>query len=80
MTFQVFITLLVIGSLVGLVSILTSKGTKATAPIHFIAAILGAFLGWLVFTQLRGAVLQVLFAVGGSALLLWIVRLIKKSK
>ena len=48
MDFKTFITLLVVGGLVGVISVLTGKGVKATAPLHIIAAIIGAFLGWLV--------------------------------
>lgn len=80
MTLQIFITLVVIGVVVGLVSVLTGKGTKATAPVHLVAAIAGAFLGWFVFTEVSRAALQVLFAIGGSAAVLWLVRLIKTSK
>ena len=80
MDFKTFITLLVVGGLVGVIAVLTGKGAKATAPLHIIAAVIGAFLGWIVLTQIRGVPLQVIFAVCGSVLMLWLVRLIKKSK
>jgi uncharacterized membrane protein YeaQ/YmgE (transglycosylase-associated protein family) len=78
MTLQTFLTLLVVGSVVGLVSTLTGKAAKTQLPLNLIVAIAGAFLGWFVFNEISRTALQVLFAIGGSLVLLWAVRLIKK--
>lgn len=78
MTLQIFITLLVVGALVGLVATLTGKAAKTQLPLNLVVSIAGAFLGWFVFTEVSRTALQVLFAIGGSLVLLWLVRLIKK--
>ena len=78
MNLQLFFTLVVVGGLVGLISILTGKGSKATAPVHLVVAIAGAFLGWFIFTEVNRFALEILFALGGSVALLWLVRLLKK--
>lgn len=77
MSLQTFVTLLVIGCLVGLFSALVNKG-KPAFPVALAVAVAGTFLGWLVFNQVSRAALQVLFAIGGALLLLWLARLIKK--
>ena len=78
MNLQTFITLLVVGAIVGLVATLTGKSAKTQLPVNLIVSIAGAFLGWFVFTEVSRTALQVLFAIGGSLVLLWLVRVIKK--
>jgi uncharacterized membrane protein YeaQ/YmgE (transglycosylase-associated protein family) len=78
MTLQTFITLLVVGALTGAVVALTGKGSKTQLALSLVVAIAGAFLGWFVFTEVSRTALQVLFAIGGSLVLLWLVRVIKK--
>ena len=78
MNLQTFITLLVVGSIVGVIATLTGKAAKTQLPLNLAVAIAGAFLGWFVFTEVSRTALQVLFAIGGSLVLLWLVRLIKK--
>jgi uncharacterized membrane protein YeaQ/YmgE (transglycosylase-associated protein family) len=78
MTLQTFITLLVVGALTGAVVALTGKGSKTQLPLSLVVAIAGAFLGWFVFTEVSRTAVQVLFAIGGSLVLLWLVRVIKK--
>jgi uncharacterized membrane protein YeaQ/YmgE (transglycosylase-associated protein family) len=77
MNLQTFFTLLVIGGLVGLFSTLVNKG-KPALPVALIVACAGAFLGWFVFNEVSRTALQVLFAIGGALLLLWLTRQIKK--
>lgn len=78
MNFQTFLTLLVVGALTGLVATFTGKAAKTGLPLNLVVSIAGAFLGWFVFTEVSRTALQVLFAIGGSLVLLWLVRVIKK--
>lgn len=78
MTLQIFLTLLVVGALTGLVVTVTGKAAKTQLPLNLAVAIAGAFVGWFVFTEVSRTALQVLFAIGGSLVLLWLVRVIKK--
>lgn len=78
MTLQLFLTLLVVGAVTGLVATLSGKAAKTRLSLNLVVSIAGAFLGWFVFTEVSRAALQVLFAIGGSLVLLWLVRLIKK--
>ncbi|MET0262711.1 MAG: GlsB/YeaQ/YmgE family stress response membrane protein [Rariglobus sp.] len=78
MTLQTFITLLVIGSLTGLIVTLVGKNKKTGLAVNLVVACAGAFLGWFIFTQVSRMAMQVVFAIGGSLLLLWMIRLIKK--
>lgn len=78
MNLQTFLTLLVVGSLVGLISTFAGKSAKTQLPLNLAVAIAGAFVGWFVFTEVSRTALQVLFAIGGSLVLLWLVRVIKK--
>jgi uncharacterized membrane protein YeaQ/YmgE (transglycosylase-associated protein family) len=78
MTLQLFLTLIVTGALTGLVATFTGKSGKTQLPLNLLLAILGAFLGWFVFNEVSRTALQVLFAIGGSLVLLWLVRVIKK--
>lgn len=78
MNLQTFVTLLAVGSLVGLVMTLAGKSKKAGLAVNLVVGAAGAFLGWFVFHQINRGVLEVLFAVGASVLLLWLLGLIKK--
>ncbi|MBC8039483.1 MAG: hypothetical protein H7Y06_02990 [Opitutaceae bacterium] len=78
MNLQTFLTLLVVGAVTGLVATLTGKAAKTQLPLSLIVAIAGAFIGWFIFTEVSRTALQVLFAIGGSLVLLWLVRVIKK--
>jgi len=78
MNIQIFITLLVVGLLAGLVAAITSKNFKANLTLYLVVSVAGAFLGWFVLRQINFTVIQVGFALGGSLLLLWLVRLIQK--
>lgn len=78
MTLQTCITLLVIGVVVGLVTTLSGRNKKTGLPVALVVAIAGAFLGWFLFHQVRSAAIEVLFAIGGGLLLLWLVSLTKK--
>jgi uncharacterized membrane protein YeaQ/YmgE (transglycosylase-associated protein family) len=78
MNLRIFLTLLVIGAVVGLVSTLSGKNAKSSLALNLAVAIAGAFLGWFLFGEISRTALQVLFAIGGSLVLLWLIRLIKK--
>jgi uncharacterized membrane protein YeaQ/YmgE (transglycosylase-associated protein family) len=78
MNLQTFFTLLVIGALTGLFATLGGKSKKTGLPVNLIVSVAGAFLGWFVFTQVHRTALLVLCAIGGSLLLLWFARAIKK--
>lgn len=78
MTLQTFLTLLVVGAVIGAAASLPGKNAKTGLPLNLVLAVAGAFLGWFVFTEMNRAALQVLFAIGGSLVLLWIARLSKK--
>ncbi|MDF3057390.1 MAG: hypothetical protein K0R17_1605 [Rariglobus sp.] len=78
MNLQTFITLLVVGLLVGLVMTLAGKNKKTGLPVNLVVASAGAFLGWFVFHQISRTAIEVLFAIGGGLLLLWLIGLIKK--
>ncbi len=78
MNLQTFITLLVVGAIVGLVATLIGKSAKTQLPVNLVVSIAGAFIGWFVFTEVSRTAMQVLFAIGGSLVLLWLVRVIKK--
>ncbi len=78
MSLQTFVTLLVIGILVGLTVTLTGQNKKAGLPVNLVIGAAGSFLGWFVYHQISRTAIEVLFAIGGSLLLLWLIRLIKK--
>jgi len=78
MTLQIFFTLLVVGAVVGLVASFAGKSKASGLPVNLVVAIAGAFIGWFVFTEVSRTALMVLFSIGGSLLLLWFVRALKK--
>jgi uncharacterized membrane protein YeaQ/YmgE (transglycosylase-associated protein family) len=78
MNLQTFLTVLVIGALVGVVATLSGKNAKSGLVVNLVVAAAGSFLGWLLFGEISRTALQVLFAIGGSLVLLWLIRLIKK--
>jgi uncharacterized membrane protein YeaQ/YmgE (transglycosylase-associated protein family) len=78
MTLQTFFTLLVIGGLVGLCMTLAGKNKKTGMAVNLVVAAAGAFLGWFVFHQISRTAIEVLFAIGGGLLLLWLVSRLKK--
>jgi|GEM_PF-5738502 len=78
MTLQVFVTLLVVGALVGLVMTLAGKSKRTGLAVNLVVGAAGAFLGWFVFHQINRSVIEVLFAVGAAVLLLWLLGLVKK--
>ena len=78
MTLQTFTTLLVVGGLVGMTTTLSGRNKKTGLLVNLLIAAGGAFLGWFVFHQINRAVIEVVFAIGGGLLLLWLLGLIKK--
>ena len=78
MNLPTFITLLVVGVIVGVVATLVGKGPKLSLPVNLGASSAGAFLGWWVLRQINPAAIQVGFALGGSASLLLLLRALKK--
>lgn len=78
MNLQTCLTLLVVGGIVGLVMTLTGHNKKTGLPVNLVVAVAGAFLGWFVYHQVSRTAIEVLFAIGGGLLLLWLVGLIKK--
>lgn len=78
MTLQLFLTLLVVGAVVGLVASFAGKGKASGLPVNLVLGIAGAFIGWFVFTEVSRTALMVLFSIGGSLSLLWLVRALKK--
>lgn len=78
MTLQLFLTLLVVGAIVGLVASFAGKSKASGLPVNLVVSIAGAFIGWFVFTEVSHTALMVLFSIGGSLSLLWLVRALKK--
>ncbi len=78
MNLQTVLTLVVVGAIVGLVTTLSGRNKKSGLPVALVVSVAGAFFGWFVFHQVRSAALEVLFAIGGGLLLLWLVGMIKK--
>ena len=78
MTLQLFLTLLVVGAVVGLVASFAGKNKTSGLPVNLVLGIAGAFIGWFVFTEVSRTALLVLFSIGGSLSLLWLVRALKK--
>lgn len=78
MNLQTFLTVLVIGALVGLFATLSGKNGKNNLVLNLVVAAAGSLLGWLLFGEISRTALQVLFAIGGSLVLLALLRLIKK--
>lgn len=78
MNIPTFITLLVVGMLVGVSATFLGKGRKPPLPVNLGAAVGGAFLGWWVLRQISPAAIQIGFALGGSLALIALVRALKK--
>ena len=78
MNLPTFITLLVVGLIVGVVAKLVGKSSKFPLPVNLGASIAGAFLGWWVLRQINPTAIQVGFALGGSLTLLLLLRILKK--
>jgi len=78
MTLQLFLTLLMVGAVVGLVASFAGKSKASGLPVNLVVSIAGAFIGWFVFTEVSRTALMVLFSIGGSLSLLWLVRALKK--
>jgi hypothetical protein len=78
MNLPTFITLLVVGVIVGVIASLTGKGPKLPLPLNLGASTGGAFLGWWVLRQINPAAIQAGFALGGSVTLLVVLRALKK--
>lgn len=78
MTFQTFLTLLLVGTLVGLVMTLAGKGKRAGLLVNLVVGAAGSFLGWFVYHHINRIVIELLFAIGASILLLRLVGLVKK--
>lgn len=82
MNFQQFITFLILGALAGWLSGLISKGRGFGLVGNMIVGIVGAFLGGFLFGLLgisaHNFLGQLIFAVLGALLFLWLLRFIKK--
>jgi len=82
MTLQSFLTFLVLGALAGWISGLIAKGRGFGLPGNMIVGIVGAFLGGFVFGLLgisaHNSLGQLIFAILGSLLFLWLLRFIRK--
>jgi uncharacterized membrane protein YfcA len=78
MNLQNFLMLVGLGVILGFAATLFGKTKKLSLALNLIVATAGVVLGWLLFTQISGAVLQLTFALGGGLALLWLVRLLKK--
>jgi uncharacterized membrane protein YeaQ/YmgE (transglycosylase-associated protein family) len=78
MTLQTFITLLVVGALVGLIMTLAGRNKKTGLAVNLVIGAAGTFLGWFVVHQINRTVIEMLLAAGGGLLLLWLIGQIKK--
>ena len=82
MTLQSFITFLVLGALAGWISGLIAKGQGFGLLGNMIVGIVGAFLGGFFFGLLgisaHNFLGQLIFAILGSLLFLWLLRFIRK--
>lgn len=78
MTLSLFLTLLVVGALVGLAVTFFGRHKALGLPVNLTVSVAGSFLGWFVFTAVSRTALLVLFAIGGSLALLAAVRALKK--
>ncbi len=78
MTLPTFITLLVVGVIVGLIAMWVGKSPKLPLSVNLGACTGGAFLGWWVLRQINPVAIQVGFALGGSVSLLALFRTLKK--
>ena len=82
MTLQGFLAFLVLGALAGWISGLISKGQGFGLAGNMVVGIVGAFLGGFLFGLLgisaHNFLGQLIFAVIGALLFLWLLRFIKK--
>lgn len=82
MSFQAFLTFLVLGALAGWISGLISKGRGFGLVGNMIVGIVGAFLGGFVFglvgISAHNFLGQLIFAILGALLFLWLLRFVKK--
>ena len=82
MDLRSFLTFLILGALAGWISGLISKGTGFGLLGNMIVGIIGAFLGGFVFGLLglsaHNFLGQLICAVLGALLFLWLLRFIKK--
>jgi uncharacterized membrane protein YeaQ/YmgE (transglycosylase-associated protein family) len=82
MTLQSFLTFLILGALAGWISGLIAKGQGFGIAGNIIVGIVGAFLGGFVFSLLglsaHNFLGQLICAVLGALLFLWLLRFIRK--
>ena len=82
MSFQAFLTFLLIGGLAGWISGLLTKGRGFGLAGNLIVGIIGAFIGGFIFSLVGIAayslVGRLLFAVAGALLFGYLLRYIKK--
>ena len=82
MTFQSFLTFLILGALAGWISGLIAKGQGFGLLGNMIVGIIGAFLGGFCFNLLglgaHNFLGQLICAVVGSLIFLWLLRFIRK--
>jgi len=82
MNFQSFVIFIVLGALAGWISGLVTKGQGFGVLGNIIVGIVGAFLGGFIFGLLgisaHNFLGQLIFAVLGALLFLWLLRFIKK--
>jgi uncharacterized membrane protein YeaQ/YmgE (transglycosylase-associated protein family) len=82
MTLQSLVLFLVLGALAGWISGLITKGSGFGVAGNIIVGIIGAFLGGFVFGLLgisaHSFIGQLLFAVAGALIFVWLLRFIKK--
>jgi uncharacterized membrane protein YeaQ/YmgE (transglycosylase-associated protein family) len=82
MTLQNLILFLLLGALAGWISGLITKGSGFGIAGNIIVGIIGAFLGGLVFGLLgisaHSFIGQLLFAVAGALIFVWLLRFIRK--
>jgi uncharacterized membrane protein YeaQ/YmgE (transglycosylase-associated protein family) len=82
MTLQGFLTFLVLGAIAGWLSGLISKGKGFGIAGNMIVGIVGAFLGGFLFGLLgisaHNFLGQLIFAVLGALLFLWLLRFVRK--
>ncbi len=82
MSFQNFVIFLIVGALAGWISGLITKGKGFGLPGNMIVGIIGAFLGGFCFNLLglgaHNFLGQLICAVVGSLLFLWLLRFIRK--
>ena len=84
MTFQSFVTLLLLGALAGWISGLINKGRGFGIGGNMVVGIIGSFLGGFLFGLLglaaHSLLGQLIFAVLGALLFLALLRRIKPSR